>query len=111
MAAKTTGAEIKQFYNDSSWWTTGVWHEEEYILVNGTQEDSDNIFNFKDTDVVSISGGVVRDNDYNEIASFEGFFRKWKKQQNTSIVVLEVPKDKMDELTDYTKTLGIKIKA
>jgi len=116
MATKTTGAEFKRWYTGPYWEGNGMWHEEEIITVNGGEVgelDSD-LNSVEDTDVLTISGGIIYDDDaipYDPENSkdFEKEFRKWRKQQNFVILLVQVPKSFEGELRDYLKTLKGKV--
>lgn len=96
MTVKTTGAELKRFYFDDAYWPDGTWHEDEEIEVNGSPLSEDSgIEAVPDDAVVKIAGGAVigLPGCGNEGPSFEGYFKKWRKAQNTVSFVVECAKD------------------
>ncbi|UBB18312.1 hypothetical protein [Comamonas odontotermitis] len=115
MTTKTTGAELKRFYNDPSFWLDGVWHEDVLILSkDGSQEDE--ISEIPDALAVSIAGGVVFYSGPGRApwpgedgTSFEAYFRRWRKTQNTAYGTLECPKDKLDAVLAAIKEAGGKV--
>lgn len=97
MGIKTTGAEIKRFYLDDAFWTEGVWHKDEEIEVNGSPLSEDlGIVDLPDDAIVKIAGGAVigLPGCENDGPSFESFFKKWLRTQNTTAFVVECDKDK-----------------
>ena len=112
MSVKTTGAELKQFYLDNAYWPDGAWHEDEDIEVNGSplSEDS-SIEEVPDDAVVKITGGAVigLPGYENEGPTFEGYFKKWRKAQNTVTFVVECDKKDVDVLKTNIRTFGGKV--
>lgn len=108
MTTKTTGAEFKRFYNDPKCWPQDkgdTWHEDEVVLSNGEPiEEYDDI---PDNAIVSVDGGIVFGPqwDGNE-PSFETFFKRWRKQQDTVTIVVDAPKDKADAIKAAIKAAG-----
>ena len=95
MTVKTTGAEFKRFYNDKTFWpddaATGseTYHDDELIYVNG-EEYSLDIDKIPDAATVKIDGGIVFNAKFGgEEPSFDGYFRRWKRKQNTVSFVVE----------------------
>lgn len=119
MPIKTTGAELKAFYNDEKYWgktqdsSTDIWHEELVIEVNGVEQpDGYSIDdNLKDEDQVNILNGYVMSNQV-EFAerSLESFFKAWRKIQNTAYLSVEVPKDKLEAVRAAILAAGGKLK-
>ena len=79
MPVKTTGAEFKRYYEDPVAWPSGQWH---------------------DCDIIG--------NDGESIGSLESHFKKWRKNQNTSTLVIECPKEKADEIRALIAKSGAK---
>jgi hypothetical protein len=110
MAAKTTGTELQAFYGDKSFWPEkpNVWHEDLEVKVNGTLADETfEIALLKPDDLVTIQGGWI----YSEApiqtdCSFETYFRRWKKLQDTVVLLVNVPKDKQDAVKAAIKAAG-----
>ena len=100
MAIKTNGLEFMKFYADEKFWPLGTFHEDEIVTVNGVQtpegQDYEEL-NIKDTDMITISDGIVYNDTTTGNNSFEGYFKKWKKKQKHVYVVVEVFKEKLEE--------------
>lgn len=111
MTTKTTGAEFKQFYSSEEYWPRDVcWHEDEIVVIDGEECDSDVDYSkVRDSSVVSIDGGVVYKTPHIEVCSFEAYFKKWRKQQNTVIAVIEFDKTSETEVREVLKRLPIKV--
>lgn len=111
---KVQGALWKQFYNDEEYWK-GHYHDDTLITFDGVeQEDYENP---ADDAVVKIeSGYVYKDgDDFHTSArdvSLASFFRKWKKIQTTTVIVVTVEKDYSDsvrnEIDRLDGVVGIK---
>lgn len=112
MATRTTGAELKAFYDDDSIWTTcpDVWHEELALSVNGKQQDSFDIHrDLKDDDQVTILAGYISSDDNSVVMPFESLFKRWRKVQDTKFLSVSVPKDKLEAVKAAIKAAGGKV--
>lgn len=111
---KASGLEFKQFYNDDKYWSKGVWHEEEIVTINGKEVNDDFTFDdVKDEDEISIKEGMVYLNETIDIdngISFDSYFRKWKKEQNTVILLVNVQLQDLEKVKEAIKNAGGKIK-
>lgn len=110
---KTTGAEWKAFNNDNAYWAE-FYMEDEEIAVNGDPVDP---YTFEadslaDTDKVTINGGWVADqaNGSDKAYNLDTFFSRWRKQQTTEYLSVEVPKEKADAVREAIKAAGGKVK-
>jgi len=91
MPIRTTGKQIKDFYNDGAFWPRDgcVTLEEELVSVNGIETDDLDTSQLKDDDVVILIGGSV------DLGFREGrlplltYFRRWVKTQNTITIIVE----------------------
>lgn len=114
MALKTNGAEFKRFYTDAEFWPEGRWHEEVEITieVNGTtitdHTDYD-LGSVPDHAKLTLGGGCVQDEDGNEFGTLDAYFRKWRKKQNTTFLLISVPVDKLDAVTAAISAAGAKV--
>ncbi len=118
MGAKTTGAELKAFYNDPKAWSEDAegkstyWCDDVTLLVNGEEKgDGFSIHDhLKDADQVKILSGWVFSNA-NPIdgVSFDSQFRKWRKQQNTGFLAVEFPKEKEEAIKAAILAAGGKV--
>lgn len=98
MTAKTTGLEFKAFYASQKFWPDGYYHEEEIVTVNGVAVDGydHDYTSFADEDEISLSGGVVFNELCEDVGSLESHFKKWRKEQNESVLVFSVPKSRVE---------------
>jgi hypothetical protein len=111
MPVKTTGAEFKRFYDDKTIWVGDMFHEGEVITINGVEQDEYNHPDYAtlaDGDQIIIAYGVVYEDSTaeKEIGSFEGLFRKWRRQQTTEVFMVEAPKEKVDAVRAAVKAAG-----
>lgn len=117
MAAKTTGAEIKRFYTDPAYWPEddgNTYHEDEYVEVDGVPLAEDaSIADIPDAAIVKIDGGIVFSDRWEpeQAPSFDTYFKRWKKEQNTVSLVVECDKSKLDAVMEAIKAAGGKVVA
>ncbi|MBM3105582.1 hypothetical protein IIE18_10565 [Pseudomonas sp. V1] len=115
MPTKTTGAELKAFYSDDEFWNPNgaddVWQEELELEVNGVvKDDSFSIeMDLKPEDQVRIMAGWVQSTDGSVDLSFETYFKRWKKQQDTAYLSVQAPKDKLDAIRAAIIAAGGKV--
>lgn len=115
MPTKTSGSELKAFYNDDGFWNPNgeddVWHEELELEVNGqVMDDSFSIDeDLKPEDQVRIMAGWVQSNDGSVDVSFETYFKRWKKKQDTVFLSVQAPKDKLDAIKEAIIAAGGKV--
>lgn len=98
---KTNGATWKAYLAS---WPEGQWFDDSDETFDGkTPED-----NYPADDaVVQFSCGVVfKDDKDHEGVSLVSHFRKWERSLTNSIVMVEVPKAKLDELEALNKGIG-----
>lgn len=114
MSTNTTGAELKAFYTDPLFWPEGAYHEDEEIIADDVHKTSDdNIADLPDTAVVKIANGAVLGLpgvDDEDAPSFEGHFKKWRKQNSTAFLSVECPKDKLDAVIAAIVSAGGRVK-
>jgi hypothetical protein len=106
---KVTGEEFLKFYNDASIWKDGVYYEDTVFSVNGVEVD-DLTEALLDTDAVSFSGGFITNENGDDLGTFTGAFRKWKKQQTTAVFVVECDISKVDYVKQCVRQSGGKVK-
>jgi len=110
---KTTGAEWKAFNADNTYWGE-FYMEDEVITVNGEPVDeySFDVESLNDADKVTVDGGWVADQaagsdkEYN----LNTFFNRWRKQQTTEFLSVEVQKEKADAVRAAIVAAGGKVK-
>jgi hypothetical protein len=98
---KMTGYEYKQFISadwDKMLGVTGAYMDAQEITVNGVDEFSMDERSIQDTDKVVINGGCVLANEDIDL-SLETLFTRWKKAQTTTTLVVEIPNDSVEYLT------------
>lgn len=111
MATKTTGAEWKRFYADPQFWPEGAWHEDEEVTIDGrTAGDDDDLSMLNDTAAVTVAGGIVfvQAND-DDGPTLEAYFKRWRKQQNTVFLAVEVPREKAEAVRAAIANAGGKV--
>jgi len=107
MSTKTSGLEFKAFYNDSKVWKNGRWHEDEIVFINHHLVDEFDIAKINDSDMVLIEGGVIYEEDgATEVGGFEGQFRKWKRNQDTTTLLVRAPNAKTEAIRAAIKAAG-----
>lgn len=114
MPIKTTGLEWNKFYSDPEFWPDDYWHEGEFVKVNGEEKDENySISQVEDNDslLISISGGVVYvgDNVNVDQIPLESHFKRWRKKQLKSIVLIDIDNSKLEELKFLISGLGGKV--
>lgn len=107
---KTNGAEFKRFLNDDKFWPESSWFEEETVTINGAEDYDWNIEKISDTDVITVSGGIVYIDDMSDEPTFEAYFRHWRKKQATATFIVECPVDNADALKAKIKEHGGKVR-
>lgn len=107
MAAKTTGAEFKRFYNDESYWPQSdeVYHEDELLFVNGVAWEDD-VNNIPDEAEVKVADGIVYGLGERSDISFETFFRRWLKMQKARSFLVECDVAVLDAVQAAIKAAG-----
>lgn len=114
MTIKATGAEFKRFYNDDKVWPADggdIWHEDEVLTVNGiVQESGIDCDQIPDDAQVTIAEGIVFGPqwDGNE-PSFETYFKRWRKSQNTASLVVECDIAVLEAVKTAIKAAGGKV--
>lgn len=106
MTVKTTGAELKRFWNSPI--PDGHWFEDEILVVDGKEFDNtQSVLDIADNSIVTLEGGAVI-NDPKE-RSVEALFRAWKKRQDTVTLVIEVKRPDEDRVRAALKSLDAKV--
>lgn len=105
---KTNGAEFKRFYNDESAWPETSWHEEETLIVNG-DEWTQEILDIPDNATVTILDGVVFGLSTDTNPSMELHFKRWKKRQTTTTILVECDQAKLYDIKVAVKSAGGKV--
>ena len=112
MSVKTTGLEFKRFYQDSSVWVDGMWHDDLDLVVDGKEYDpSSEVVAIGDTAKVTVVGGCVflpGDDDTVEITTL---FKRWRRAQTHSVMVIEVPNERVDAVKASLAAVNVKVLA
>lgn len=94
---KISGKEWNEFYNDKKYWPDygDIWHEDELVTINDNLVDEINydLSTIKDTDLIEVKYGVVYLGSYEKTISLLSYFKRWKKEQNNSIVMFTCKKE------------------
>lgn len=112
MAVKMTGAEWNRFYADAEAWPDGAWHEDEEVTVDGKAPPED--FDFSsvpDAAMLTVAGGVVYLKELEEGPSLEAHFKRWRKRQTTTTLVVDVPHETADAVRAAIAAAGGKVRA
>jgi hypothetical protein len=118
MTTTTTGLEFKRFYLDSNFWpeTGNTYHDDVLLHVNGRDlSDDEDPRNIVDEAVVEIRSGWVADIPADapggaDEMSLEDYFMLWQKQQSTTTLVVECPRDHLEQVTLAVKAAGGTVK-
>lgn len=116
MATKTSGAEFKAFYNDPLFWVDHgtdehTYHDDTVIVVNGVHDENLDPDDIPDDAVVTIEGGVIFGPTYGASEpSMEAYFKRWKKRQTTSTLLVEAPNEKIEAIKAAIKAAGGTVK-
>lgn len=108
---KTTGTEWNRFYSDPHIWGEGAWHEEETITVtvDEVEVDHTDLTSLPEKSIVKLSGGIVFSPISEKGQSLEGLFKKWRKNQSSTILIVEVDNAKLEALKTVITANGGKI--
>lgn len=115
MKVKTTGKVLKAWFADDSEWPPGLWFEEEVVTRNGVEVED--FFDFahmaSDDDIVCVEDGQVfmDHGDYrgSRLGSVAGKLKAWIKRQNVATVLIEINKDRLDDLRAAVEAVGGKV--
>lgn len=104
---KVQGALWKKFYNDEEYWKD-YFHDDTLVMFDGVeQEDYESPAN--DAVVKVESGYVYTTDSYNNPIDLVTFFRRWKKIQSTTVIVVTVEKDSEKSIRQQIRQLdGVK---
>jgi hypothetical protein len=112
MVVKVIGSEWKRFYADDEAWPAGAWHEGEEITIDGNATPYD--FDFSavpDSATLTVTGGVVYLNGFGKGSSLSAHFKRWRKRQKISVLVVEVPHEATDSVRAAIAAAGGKVRA
>ena len=102
---RTSGSEWKAFCASLP---DGWWHEEDMITVDGkSADDSVDLNCVADNAVMTISGGILHlDQEGNNGKSLEYTFRFWRKRSDVTRIVVEVSKDRENDVRQAVEKAG-----
>ena len=107
MAKKTLGIEIKNFLEDG--FPEGFVHEFDESGDSDLElEDlvDDKLYGLSD----NMFGYLVLEDDDSVRKTFSQAFSAWKRKRNVSFLLVEIPKDKLDEVKAKIIELGCKVR-
>lgn len=107
---KTNGAEFRRYLVDDAAWPEGTWHDDEFITVDGVEWvwEAD-IESIPDNAILSLTGGVVCGLPGDLMPSMESHFKKWRKSQTTTTILVECDLSKLGDVKAAVKVAGGKI--
>ncbi|MGV2866392.1 hypothetical protein [Achromobacter sp. AGC39] len=110
MARKITGAEFKRFYasEDPKFWPHDAYVEGMAIEIDGVECDDVDPEKLDDAATVKIVAGTVMLSDDREI-SLLGNFNKWRRSQGVTVVAVEVPTERLEELRACVRQVGARV--
>ena len=102
---RTSGAEWKAFCASLP---DGWMHEDDIITVDGKSDDGNmDLDNVPDNSVMTISGGILfLDQTGKDGKSLEYSIRCWRKRAGTTRIVVEVSKDKENDVREAVEKAG-----
>lgn len=115
MSAKTTGAEYKAYIEstDHAWWPPNAYMDDELLTIDGVSFGDESDFDpmkLADNAIVVIeSGSYYRNYDDDNPIALETHFKRWKKAQTTTRMVIEIDKTKIDSFKNIIKANGGKV--
>lgn len=105
MSTKTTGIELKAFWDDPSAWPADSYVDGVHLKVNGVEKGSEDINELNDTDQVTIVDGYYCDpNDEGE--SLETVFRRWRKKRDTVYITVACRRGEEELVKAAAKAAG-----
>lgn len=110
---KCSGAEWNAFYQDKTFWKDSFYHEDEVMKLDGevVEEGERGLEHLPPEMKVEILSGIVRLGDRSDadIIDLETYFRQWKKAQDYSVLMVQVPKARETELRAFLKSQKCKV--
>lgn len=113
---KTTGKEFKAFENDVTYWHPGnsereaTYMDDVILEINGAEVEDFDVQQFNDTDRIKIvAGTAMYCTKGPDDQPLDSYFKRWKKEQSTSTIFVEVNKDKLDAVIKAIKAAGGKV--
>jgi len=105
MDFKTSGYNLKKFLDDDEIWPETGYCDDMTFLVNGKEvEDCAEI---NDSDVVVVTGGMVKSEIENEdICMLSTLYKKWKRTQTHETILVNIPKTNRKTFDELLKSLG-----
>lgn len=107
MTVKATGAEIKAFMK-SDWDGCGM---DDYVFeINGEEVGSEfEEEELNPDDKVKIIRGDIYNEEWFFVCSLESYFKKWRKKQAETVLVVSAPNDKLEAIKIAIAKAGGKI--
>lgn len=101
---KALGIEIKQFWNDEEF---DLFKQEKIYWDGDVEFEFDELKDDEKYDLTDLGCFICDELDIDY--TFEQIFKKWKKQQTTTTIVIEVEKSKVNEVMLLLKDNKIKV--
>lgn len=109
--SKALGKDINEFYNQH--WPEGAYLEnytENYDDWSEQYDDGEGNLCLPENKKFELAEfGDVFDYKDECIGTFQSLFKRWQKQQSYASIVLEVPRERYDEVVAQLKELGLKV--
>ena len=107
---KVLGRDFKRFYNDPVVWgpadaTDGTYVDDLLLKVDGQAFDGDEN-EIADDSEVEVEAGYLVNPQPKCPEEFDKALRWWLKQQTQMAVLVEISKDRLDELDAWLKSVG-----
>lgn len=115
MSIKTDGATWKRFYDDPEIWAGDAYSDDTRISFNGFEDDGEMDYSQVADDAVVVleSGTIVYPANggrvIQDMVDMVKAFRAWLKKQQNQLVLIDVPKDRIDEIKALLKANKIAI--
>lgn len=112
---KAPGIEFKAFYNDPKYWPekSDTYHEDVVFTLNGDPMPEDfDPGKVADSDMVGFEGGIIMNSPLykeGEGPTIETYFRRWKREQTKTRIVIECDISKVAEIEKAVRAAGGKI--
>ena len=109
---KVASVHWKEFYSDPVYWPPGAWYDDEEITIDGVEVDCDtDLSAIDDHAVVTVRYGVIYLDEHGLGGeSLESHLRHWLKCQATATLLVEIDKERVDDVKAAIKALGGRVR-
>lgn len=111
MSVKTNGSEFKLYYHDDVYWEKDAWHDDHAIKINGEYVDDIEDDDIPDDATVVIESGtvyipIISESGHEErVIQLVTHFKNWRKQLKYKTVIVQVEKDKAEDIILAIKSI------